>query len=167
MGMTNVQTAGRICITIGSLLALLLCSVALVADMPTFSVALLEPTTPSPTSPSRIDEQTAIAQALQIASRPYIHLSGAAERPTNIQAVLLRLYAVPAYLKQLGWPEDRVGHDSRADADVWLVTMDGDWGLIGGPVTRAGAAPPQMSFHHYAIVINATTGQDMGVKARP
>ena len=167
MGLTSMHTAGRACATISSLIALLVCSVVLVADMPTFNGALLEPTTPSPTAPTRIDEQTAIAQALLIASRPYIHLSGAAERPTNIQAVRLRLDAVPVYLKQLGWPEVTTGHDTRADTDVWLVMMEGDWGLIGGPVAGPEAPLPEMSFHHYAIVINATTGQDMGVKARP
>jgi hypothetical protein len=115
-----------------------------------------------------LNAQAAITAALKIASQGYIHLGGAAEPPTNVRATPLQVTAVADYLVQQGWPERTGDLGTIADTDVWVVTMDGTWQLIGGPEPPEGTTPaPYPVFHHYAIILDAKTGQDMGVFARP
>jgi hypothetical protein len=114
-----------------------------------------------------IDEQTAIATARHIASIGNGHLGGASESPTEIQAIQLRLQAVPEYLLRQGWPEHSGDVGTIADTDVWVVTMKGTWQLNSPPVPAGTTPVPQPALHRYAIILNAKTGQEMGIIARP
>ncbi|MCL4487993.1 MAG: hypothetical protein M1570_07670 [Chloroflexi bacterium] len=49
---------------------------------------------------------------------------------------------------------------------VWLVTLEGTWTITGGPLTPKGAGPaPQPTFHHYAVILDARTGETIAERA--
>ncbi len=102
---------------------------------------------------SFINEQQ--ARAIVVRSSNTGHLR--ATEPANVlQAELMTLEAAEKRMAQNG-------DSNRAQpptVTVWLVTLEGTWTLVGGPPTPAGASPvPQTIFHHYAIILDASTDQ--------
>ncbi len=86
----------------------------------------------------------------------------ATEPPSILQAELMPLGVAEKRLAQNG-DSDRA---QPPTAMVWLVTLEGTWTLVGGPPTPTGASPvPQSIFHHYAIILDARTGEPISERA--
>jgi len=54
-----------------------------------------------------------------------------------------------------------VGQKSTSSTPVWLVSMDGLWEHVGGPVPPNTDTPP-LIYSHCKVIINAQTGDMMG-----
>lgn len=106
-----------------------------------------------------ISEQQARDIALKASNSGHLQ---AVESPANIQAELLTLETARKRLAQSGSTAD----ERSPGMMVWLVTMEGTWTLSGGPPTPVGTSPaPQVTFHRYAVILDAQTGQEISEKA--
>ena len=79
--------------------------------------------------------------------------------PTNIHAEQMTL--APA-AKRL-WDNTDVGVGYDPNMTVWLVSMEGIW---TDEFPRPTGTPTPEPYHHFAVVLNAKTGQETGSSAR-
>jgi hypothetical protein len=112
--------------------------------------------TPSPF----ISQQEAIDIALKISSMPQPEISGALTKPVNIQAE--RTTLAIATKRLMG--TDSVGAGYSLDMTVWLITMDGTW---TDEFPRETDLPTPEPYHHYGVILNASTGEDILTSAHP
>lgn len=62
------------------------------------------------------------------------------------------------------WKDASVPAGQDPQRRVWVVTMDGEWhSAFPAPTGTA----PQQPLHHFAVIIDATTGDMFGSSARP
>jgi hypothetical protein len=107
-----------------------------------------------------ISRQAAIDIALRIASTSHPEMSGALATPENVQAELTTL--VTATRRLTG--SDSVGTGYSPDMAVWLVTMDGTW---TDEFPRPTDMPAPEPYHHYGVILNASSGESISISARP
>ncbi|HKZ79068.1 MAG TPA: hypothetical protein VI793_19205 [Anaerolineales bacterium] len=112
--------------------------------------------TPSPF----ISQQEAIDIALEISSMSQPEISGALTKPENIQAELTTL--IVATKRLMG--SDSIGAGYSPDMMVWLITMDGTW---TDEFPRPTDIPTPEPYHHYGVILNASTGEHISTSARP
>ncbi len=106
-----------------------------------------------------ISEQQARVIAVRSASSGHLR---ATEPPSILQAELMPLGVAEKRLAQNG----DSGRTQAPTRMAWLVTLEGTWTLVGGPPTPMGTGPaPQTIFHHYAIILDAKTGQPISETA--
>ncbi len=113
-----------------------------------------------PTPVPVISWQAAIDIALRISSESHPEMSGALTKPENIRAELTTL--VTATQRLTG--SDNVGTGYNPDMVVWLVTMDGTW---TDEFPRPTDMPAPEPYHHYGVILNASSGEYISISARP
>jgi len=101
-----------------------------------------------------ISREEAIAIALQIARAPQPELSPALTEPVNVQAE--RMTLIDAYRRLDVTTELGAGPYDK-ETVVWLVTMEGTW-TVEFPRQPDAPEPEQEPYHHYAIILDATSG---------
>ena len=110
-----------------------------------------------------ISREEAIAIALQIARAPQPELRPALTEPVNVQAERMKLIDAVRRLDET----TELGAGSYDDeAVVWLVTMEGTW-TVEFPRPPDALEPEREPYHHYAVVLDATSGSTIMVLARP
>jgi len=110
-----------------------------------------------------ISREEAIAIALQIARAPQPELSPALTEPVNVQAERMKL------IDAVGRLDETIGSGAGPydkETVVWLVTMEGTW-ANAFPHQPGAPEPEQELFHHYAIILDATSGTTIMGVARP
>ena len=106
-----------------------------------------------------ISEQQARDIAIKASNSGHLK---AVEPPANVRAEMITLETARKRLAESGSTAD----GRNPGMMVWLITMEGTWTLSGGPPTPAGATPaPQVVFHHYAVILDAKTGEQISEKA--
>jgi len=116
---------------------------------------------PTPTSAGLISEQQAIDTALRSASFSRPEVSGALVTPMAVQAEQLML-AEAATRVDSGAD---FGTAYKLEMPVWLVTMEGLW----MPDGLALSVTPVVTetYHHFAIILDAVTGQEIFSSLQP
>ena len=113
-------------------------------------------------SDSYISEQQATDAALEIASSSRPEMSGAQVTPSNITAKQMTLHEAVKMIDKNNQPA--TGYDPTML--VWFITMDGLWlGEMSAPDTAP--TPEPVSYHHYAIIIDAKTGLGIESSLKP
>jgi len=113
-------------------------------------------------SDSYISEQQAVDKALESASAPRPEMSGAQVTPPNITAKQMTLQEAVKMIDKNNQPA--TGYDPTMI--VWLVTMNGLWlGEMSAP--NIVPTPEPVSYHHYAIIIDAKTGLGIESSLKP
>jgi hypothetical protein len=113
-----------------------------------------------PTPAPLISRQAAIDSALRISSESHPEISGALTTPEAVQAELTTL--VTATQRLTG--SDSVGTGYSPDMAVWLITMDGIWtDEFPRPTDRPAPEP----YHHYGVILDASSGESISISARP
>ncbi len=107
-----------------------------------------------------ITRDQAIAAALTIASASAPEISGALVAPSNIQAEQLSLGQ--AMTRMFGNANAPRGY--TADMLVWVVTMDGLW---ASQAQAPGVTATQLPYHHYIIVLDASSGMQIESSLTP
>lgn len=114
---------------------------------------------PNPIATPAISRDKAIEIAISGCKTPHLVLVG---QPQNIRAMLLNLEEADKLTNVEG---EATSYGMPMDAMVWLVQMDGQLQLVGGPapvVTEGGQAatptPPQPSWGTCTIIVNAGSG---------
>lgn len=102
----------------------------------------------------------AIAIALENALMGSTELGRSETLPTNIEAAQMTLAA--AQERATGEKSAFIGGDPNML--VWLVSMEGKW-IPSGFISPDSAA--QHPLHHCFIIIDAETGNVMGIRATP
>ena len=115
---------------------------------------------PTPTPSPSISEQEAIAIAIKNASMSSPGLSGAKIPPENVHAEQMTLAVA---VKRLTGNDD-VGAGYDPNMTVWLVSMEGIW---TSEFPRPTGWPTLQPYHHFAVILNAKTGEEIGSSARP
>ena len=98
--------------------------------------------------------------ALKISSMAQPEISGALTQPENIQAELTTLAIATKRL--MG--SDSVGAGYSPDVIVWLITMDGTW---TDEFPRPTDMPTPEPYHHYGVILNASTGEHISTSTHP
>ena len=113
-----------------------------------------------PTPAPAISRQAAIDIALKIASTSQPEMSGALVTPEAVRAELTTL--VTATRRLTG--SDSVGAGYSPDMAVWLITMDGTW---TDEFPRPTDMPAPEPYHHYGVILDASSGESISISARP
>lgn len=114
---------------------------------------------PDPTATPAISRDKAIEIAISGCKTPHLVLVG---QPQNIRAMLLNLEEADKLTNVEG---EAISYGMPMDTRVWLVQMDGQLHLVGGPapvVTEGGQAatpmPPQSGWGTCTVIVNAGSG---------
>ncbi len=116
-------------------------------------------TSPSPTPTPTISQDQAIEIATSGCKTPHLVLVG---EPQNIKTQLLTLEEADQLIRGEG---ETTNYGVPMDTRVWLVQMDGQLQLVGGPVpvpTEGGkgitATPPQPFWGTCSVILDADSG---------
>jgi hypothetical protein len=114
---------------------------------------------PAPTTTPAISRDEAIEIAISGCKTPHLVLVG---QPENIRAKLLSLEEAD---KLTSVDRETTSYGIPMDTSVWLVQMDGQLQLVGGPapvVAEGGQAatptPPQPNWGTCIVIVNASSG---------
>lgn len=113
-------------------------------------------------SDSYISEQQAMDAALATASSSHPEMSGSQAIPSNVTAKQMTLLEAVKMINKNNQPA--TGYDPTMM--VWFVTMDGLW---LGEMSAQGivSIPELVSYHLYAIIIDAKTGLELESSLSP
>ncbi len=125
-----------------------------------FLAGCISPPWAAPTSAVKIGREQAIAAAVRIASQSAPEISGALVTPQNIQAEQITLKEA---MQRMG-SQMQLPTSYRADTPVWIVTMDGLW---ASEAQAPGVAATQIPYHHYFVILGASTGMEIESELRP
>jgi hypothetical protein len=139
--------------------------VGLIARSRTMNAAQIAPTATTATTISR---DKSIGIATMACRVPHMVLVG---EPRNIRAQLVTLGEADQLTRSSG---EYTNYDQPLSTPVWLVQMDGTLQLVGGPPTAPAppgqtvtATPPQPFEGTCSVLINANTGDWIGVRDKP
>jgi hypothetical protein len=107
-----------------------------------------------------INRQAAIDIALRISSESHPEMSGVLTTPEAVQAELTTLAVATKRLTG----GDSAGAGYSPDMAVWLVTMDGTW---TDEFPRPTDMPAPEPYHHYGVILDASSGESISISARP
>ena len=121
------------------------------------------PTTAIPTVVVAISSQKAIALATEACRIPHLVLVG---EPTAAKATLMTLAEADTIVRTSG---EQTSYPIPMNANVWLALIDGQFQLIGGPPSAAGAQPtaPPPWAGVCQVILDANTGAALVVRNRP
>jgi len=114
------------------------------------------------TSHPFISKEEAIQAALEVASTSWPEISGAQEKPSNINAEQMTLKEAVKRMDGSSQP----ANGSDPDSIVWYVTIGGLW-LGEMSVPDIVPTPTPVAYHHYAIIIDAITGSQLETSLSP